>query len=90
MITTTAAGGHPRPPAAHAQQNPRQQQRQTDEGEDIVDDRGGQVAVENVVGHPQAAAARAVQTRQRLEGAGREDEVRAVRIAESEVGQAAH
>ena len=49
----------------------------------------GEVAVQQVVGHPKAAAARAVPARQRLERAGREQEARAVRIAEPDVGEAA-
>jgi hypothetical protein len=77
-------------PAAPAHQKPGRQHGQTDEEEDVVDDGGGEVAVQHVVGHPQAATTRAVPARQRLEGADRKHEVGAVRIAETDVGEAAH
>ena len=88
---TTIAGlginGCPRRQRTRSQAS---QHGQADEEEDVVDDGGGEVAVQHVVGHPQAAAARAVPARQRLERACREHEVRAVGIAETDVGEAAH
>ena len=61
--TAIAGMRHDRPPGAPPHHDPRQQRGQADEQEDVVDDGSGKVAVQQVVGHPQAAARRAVPPR---------------------------
>ena len=60
-----------------------------DEQEDVVHGGGGHIAMQQVVGHPEPAARGAVPSCQQLERACRKDEVGAVRIGKTHVGQAA-
>ena len=61
---------------------------QADEQEDVVDDRGGEVAVQHVVRHPQAAAAGQFQPVSALNGH-TGNRSRVVRIAQTDVGEPA-
>ena len=76
-------------PRRQRTQEPGGQHGQADEEKYVVDDGSAEVAVQHVVGHPKAAAGRAVPTGQRLERADGKHEVRVVRIAEADVGQGA-
>ncbi len=58
-----------------------------DEQKDVVDSRGGQVAVQQVVRHPEATARRTVPAGQKLERACGKSEVGTVWVGEADVGQ---
>ena len=64
-------------PGAPPHHDPRQQRGQPHEQKDVVDSRGGQVAVQQVVRHPEATARRTVPARQKLERACRKRRSRA-------------
>ena len=68
---------------ATAQQNPREEKWQPDESERVVDERRRQVTVQQVVRHPHTPARRTEPAGQFVERAWREDEVRAVRVADT-------
>src|SRR5581483_4340028 len=74
---------------AAAEHHPGDESRDSDEKEDVVDDCGREVCVQQVVSHPQTAAGGAVPAGQQFERALRKDRTADMRVDEAGVGRRA-